>query len=144
MNNYKFRGKTAGKWVYGFLLKNIDGKCAILDEDNTVNFNYLSYSIVKPVNFNYLSYSIVNPETVGQWTGKGDANKKDLYADEIVLNKLTGKMGVIIWIESAAGFFIKDIKNNTFFDAWELLDESSIVSIGNIHDNPEILEDSKC
>ena len=79
MNNYKFRGKTAGKWVYGFLLKNIDGKCAILDEDNTVNFNYLSYSIVKPVNFNYLSYSIVNPETVGQFTGLLDKNGDEIY-----------------------------------------------------------------
>ena len=66
MNNYKFRGKTAGKWVYGFLLKNIDGKCAILDEDNTVNFNYLSYSIV-------------NPETVGQFTGLLDKNGDEIY-----------------------------------------------------------------
>ena len=141
MNNYKFRGKTAaGKWVYGFLLKNIDGKCAILDEDNTVNFNYLSYSIVKPVNFNYLSYSIVNPETVGQWTGLKDKNGKKIYEGDIVeitQGEATCKREVIF---ITAMFALR--RDDMAIWICNVLPKDMEV-VGNIHDNPELIKGSE-
>ena len=135
MNNYKFRGKTAAeRWEYGSLLKNSDGKCAIVDEDNTVNFNYLSYAAVRP-------------ETVGQWTGQKDIKNNDLYEGDIL--KVAGCLLVVKFEPcffnsentfSSVGFYLKKVKTR-YGETMQWDKQAYYEVIGNIHDNPEILED---
>lgn len=129
MNNYKFRGKTAaGKWVYGDLIHNIGGGC----------------SIVECYQFTVKSSVDVLPETVGQWTGQVDKNKKEIYQRDICRawqgNPCCGIYpfdfsGECIFI--SGGFYIKEKKEGFLINLSEI---ENIEVLGNIPDNPELLE----
>lgn len=98
-------------------------------------------------------YAYVIPETVGQYTGLKDKNGKMIFEGDVVKGVAfsTDFIGVIIWIEEIAGFGVRYFNNKREPTAWE---NSSILKmiqkghkdkfaaeiIGNIHDNPELLE----
>ena len=120
-----FRGKRHdGIWMYGDLLHS----CC-----NT-------YTIIQP---EMIQRHIVLEETVGQFTGLYDKNGMRIFEGDIVDAWSAGEHlpnGIIKWGEGIAGFFIMPPKYNA---VWHLVGDNenkeTLVVIGNIHDNPELL-----
>ena len=125
MREILFRGKkiTSGEWVVGNYNQNMLNRGFDTIED-TENFPYLYYG--------------VDHKTVSQYTGMKDKNSKRIFEGDIFLcdNKYPYE---VAWCDERKGFFAMatdfsddDLLGNFF--------ESSIEVIGNIHDNPELLE----
>ena len=71
---------------------------------------------------------VVDPETVGEFTGLQDINGVDIYEGDIIQDKnLDGAFRIL-----AEGFKGEDLY-------WTLKHDNFKV-IGNIHDNPDLLE----
>ena len=132
MREILFRGKSKsinkGKWIYGSFIKDTDlNACCIINKS--------------------LVYELVDRETVGQFTGFIDKNGKKIFEGDIVefTDKYTGEKGraeivfeAFKWKYSGCYYGVNPI-------VWLCIDDKSIEFeiIGNIHDNPELLENKK-
>lgn len=139
MDKKTHRGKRKdnGEWVYGhFYESNISG-CYILSPKLVVR-NKRDGSVVTQDTFDL--YEII-PETVGQCTGLPDKNGKAIFEGDIVeMERGWGeKVKYTIEYDPAICAFIGDAVNYIGFTTFEN-DGDRIKIIGNIHDNPEILE----
>lgn len=88
--------------------------------------------------------SDVDIETIGQYTGLKDKNDKEIYEGDIV-KSISGKIGYVIFLQQEMGYVV----------VWDNCDtrlghrsrggrydvDSSIEVIGNIYDNPELVEE---
>ena len=141
MREILFRGKRIdnGEWVFGSLLAWRDGDTDICCHNSDNNGE--------------MDKVIVRPETVGQFTGLTDKNGKKVFEGDIL--KFTDENADYEWIgkvefgnpnaEYNWGFqlvYIKGTKPNTDILLWFDMEETGAYSevIGNIHDNPELLE----
>ncbi|MDR1957162.1 MAG: YopX family protein, partial [Treponema sp.] len=106
-----------GGWVYGSPHRAKEGGHVILFDKgspSTMDFDWV----------------YVDSDTVGQYTGLKDKNGTRIFEGDIV--KLCRiRVYPVIWKNSA--FQV----NNDFLGLWP---SSDIEVIGNIHDNPELLE----
>jgi len=143
-----FRGKKLdnGSWVCGSLLSFDCCKKAILPSAAKVFKQQGTTTICCNECYD------VNPDTVGQYTGLADKNGTKIFEGDIVSGEQLGNkiFGVICWINDIAGFGVR-YRRRDEPTAWE---NSSILRnicrnpklkfaaevIGNIHDNPELLE----
>ncbi len=88
---------------------------------------------------------LVNPETVGQYTGLSDKNGKKIFVGDIV-KVCRGKdieKGIIYYDERIGAYAVlyNDGNINLLFDIFTSKDSNVYIEvIGNIHDNPELLE----
>ena len=110
----KFRGKHSNKWIYGYLLKNIDD-----------NKSYISVSLDQ--------FYQVKEETIGQYTGLKDKNGVEIYEGDIVKAKFYGKE-VVGEIGFNSGCFL--LWNSCVSDN-QLFIFTDIEVIGNIYENEE-------
>lgn len=81
----------------------------------------------------------IDEETIGQFTGLLDKNGKKIFEGDIVLSP-SGKPMVISWNKKFASFCLD--RKGWAFSHWfgEACDPQEIEIIGNIHENPELLE----
>lgn len=122
MREILFRGKTAviKKWIQGNLGQHHQTK---------------AWFIQTPNECGTLKTELVIPETVGQYTGLTDKNGKMIFEGDECKNEF-GEVGVIFFDQSSAMFIIEYGES---LDDWDYIDIPLEV-IGNIHDNPELLE----
>lgn len=136
MKKILFRGKRVdnGEWLDG----------------NLVTYPSGTYKIVittsrQPI---FGTLKEVIPETVGQYTGLEDKEKNRVFTGDVVKNDC-GDIGLIclgtykVWSTAHFGFYI-DWHNDKHLrpDILYWFDEDRVSVIGNIHDTPELLEDS--
>lgn len=127
MREIKFRGKTAnGEWVYGSLVYSENVEPAIYFE--------VGKGSVKTFDFVF-----IKPETVGQYTGLKDKNGKKIFEGDIVHidNYDEGWDSVV---DFKGGAFAIDVEGRDYDYTAIGWTEYEAVVIGNIHDNPELLE----
>ena len=134
--SYRAKRKDNGEWVEGYLLK----------------VKTLSPSSAKWVEKTLILiqqdevYEVI-PETVGQYTGLTDKNGKKVFEGDIIKDlggSLDGIPRVVIWNEVWMEFETYLVKSHWAYGTnnsrlW-LMRNREIEVIGNIHDNPEMLE----
>ena len=136
-------GKSDGEWVFGYIFPDLGAmKIRQFEPDRPECNDYE-----------------VDPETVGQYTGLTDKNGKRIFEGDILrgfeypfCSNINGEFNYfaeVVWFDDSSAFGIYTFKNpksnvrgisegNTDYleyfnvDKWEI--------IGNIHDNPELLE----
>lgn len=134
MREIKYRGRRLdnGAWEYGDLVQfgqkcHTPCKCAIIPG---------TASGSDPLCKVLLDYE-VDPATVGQFTGLKDKNGKEIYEGDILTDEFES-IGVVEWRDGA--FFV-NFADIDFFQIADCFDDSyQMWSIGNIHDNPELLK----
>lgn len=135
MREYLYRGKRMdnGEWVYGDLLHTKTRLGKIVTEICTLEMKYRVY-----------------PETVGEFTGLTDTNGKKIFEGDIVSfvhdesfgrpYKITRNYEVqFVNLFSRYGLRLKN-KNIHFPFKQSTASMHDVEVIGNIHDNPELLE----
>lgn len=127
MREILFRGKTKhGEWAEGWFIGATrkapydppKEKTAIISKD-------------------LCCYDVI-PETVGQYTGLTANDGKKIFEGDIVLNCEEEIQGFIKYDEQDARFVLITVEGEMydFSTVWNVF----FVVIGNIHDNPELLE----
>ena len=140
MREILFRGKRAdGKWAVGSLLK--------------VTFDGITYNLIFADNFLFvfgqataMEHAAVIPETVGQFTGLTDKNGKKVFEGDIVEGRCHSRWRQDMQrCEVAYGRDGFECRHHiggidTDYYTYRVLFSKDVVVIGNIHDNPELLE----
>ena len=133
MREILFRGKRkdSGDWMYGTVVypRSIKSK---------------SYTAIVPITDGESVYSMIReviPETVGQFTGATDKNGKKIFEGDIA--RFDKGFFVVRYSDCRMGFcfdglFGRGCQPGFTTPHWEYVE-----IIGNIHDNPELLEVSK-
>lgn len=144
----EFRGKTAkGEWVYGYYVHNT--YAVGFAKEPTLYENHYIYSknFISESWFNTAKVEVI-PETVGQYVGIKDKNGKKVYEGDVVscsysnCEVVFGLYGVDDY--KTVGFFMK-VNNALFtneeddFIYWGFEDGDKIKVLGNVFDNPELL-----
>lgn len=144
MREIEFRGKRTdnGEWVSGFYVKSQDYYTqdvsnAILSADGN-HYGFGEYT--------FETYNEIDVNTVGQYTGLTDKNGTKIFESDIIIGdipELIGSQNLIGIVEYQESAFIVKIPNRK---SW-LIQKVGFCSfvnyrvIGNIHDNPELLEE---
>lgn len=156
MREIKFRGKRIdnGEWVYGYYINQYVGEC---NEATGAWEDVLRSFILKESHEDYSFENThrVDPQTVGQYANIQDDDGNDLYEGNIVDGQAIACNGgfkyrgkVIFYKQNNVhGWHVEDEDGG----AWELKQLATRISldhitgriVGNIHDNPELLEVSK-
>ena len=132
MREILFRGKRThnGEWVYGDFVRGNERKSLrdsiFVYDSETQSFN---------------DYEI-NPSTLGQYTGLTDKNGKRIFEGDIA-KVLQGKDKDIAYVGFENGAFMLYPKTGNIYERtlWEYwYNDWDVEVIGNITDNPELLE----
>lgn len=132
MREILFRGQccTDGKWVEGYL------GIEVPDELVIQQFSFDEY-----FKSNCIDQYSVKPETVGQYTGLKDLHGTKIFEGDVV--------------KSIAAWYVVEFENGGYglrpFGKGKLIpimghgnfNENEVEVIGNIHDNPELLDEEQ-
>ena len=151
MREALFRGKRVdnGEWVYSqtvfshldnFYIPAQNLKCTVMRNLDTVgNISEIRCKDGK-------CFFKVQPETIGQFTGLTDKNGKKIFEGDIIKGKFCN---YVIWYDETERAFVygNSYKGGYRHHMSDYLLKSAfphgIEVIGNIHDNPELLEVSE-
>ena len=126
MREYKFRGKIENNiWKYGSLLKDNPQKIYyIVDNEDGTGRKVLE-------------------KTIGQYTGLKDKNGKEIYEGDVVQTDID--RAYVKWNDKYGYFQLVPI-GDYYFDSdviGQALEYADVEVIGNIYDNPELLEEGE-
>ena len=124
-----FRGKRLdnGEWVYGFYCHVPRGR---LDRDE-----HLIQTVKKSGKMGMLH--CVDPSTVGQYTGLKDKNGKRIWEGDVLT--VDGEVGCFeLKFNENTAMFIMD--GDAIRASFNIFGTDEVEVVGNIHDNPELLE----
>lgn len=130
MREIIFRGKSEynNEWIEGVAIV-ANGKAFILNNAKVVKFfgeNRLDFVLQEVIT-----------ETIGHFTGLFDKNGRRIFEGDILTIENEGIYAAIKYNESKAAFYVEDEDHEDYLgEAWE----TDVVVIGNIHDNPELLD----
>ncbi len=147
MREILFRGKRTdnGEWVFGFY-------SALPDCVGIVHMIETPKANPDETNVTYF----VDPSTVGQYTGLTDKNGKQIFEGDVVRTAFEDATGVIAFGDYAGPMNSDKYTHHIgFYPIWEgsfekllrkdlgfySLAVKELEVIGNIHDNPELLEE---
>jgi uncharacterized phage protein (TIGR01671 family) len=127
MTEILFRGKRAdnGEWVYGF------------------PFAIHAGLVVEGIETLDGDRPRIDPSTVGQYTGLRERNGKRIFEWDVVvietdcIPSFMLNRYVVVWDDDQVAY--KLLKDNTIYD----LPMGRMEIIGNIHDNPDLLEEKE-
>ena len=141
MREILFRGKSidSGEWVYGVP---VIAKDNIADKDMTVlvdNPNEIVPREGLPL------FEQIDPETVGQYTGLKDGNGTRIFEGDILIYVVDGEYDVnekylVVFVDDEAAFKVRFYYIGKFACYDDIAPCEKLEIIGNIHDNPELLE----
>lgn len=132
----KFRGKqeNSNRWITGCLIQYESGDVAIFEKMMT-KYGYEATQITKRTK--------VNSDTIGQFTGLTDKNGKEIYEGDILRVICRGnEFACLVGWNYEIGAWCISI-GDTYVGVKPLggwLCDGQFEVIGNIHDNPELLE----
>ena len=129
MREILFRGKRVdnGEWVYGTPILYTTTNRVVMCKEYEPNHNVI-------------------PETVGQYTGLNDKNGTRIFEGDIVEGRYKYKRGQKYYDEKIRGYIFYGgdasffIQREGLFGIWLNNADIWLEVIGNIHDNPELLE----
>lgn len=134
MREIKFRGlNTKGEWVYGSLVTTTHGlnhKQAQKTKTWIVESAFANGGW-----FNVIKRQYVRPETVGQFADQIDENGVEICEGDIVL--IEGDVSLVRFHGGALCVDVYGMDYDFTAVGWV---EQAIEVIGNIHQNPELLE----
>lgn len=152
MKEVKFRGKRTdnGEWVYGNLVQmetserygkqEVFSNTWIVEIAKELETRAFSEGCSVWANNDFIQ---VDPKTVGEYTGLKDKNGKEIFEGDI-LQSQHGQNGRVTWDESRLTYIViwsaKTSKFAEEYDSYlyQALYRSEV--IGNIYENPELLE----
>ena len=138
MNNRyicKAKRKDNGEWVEGYLYITHNNEYEISHYDDELDTERFT--------------CIVIPETIGQCTGLKDKNGRWIFEGDVLRDKESGFIGTVKFNDVIAGFVVVINDTTPTFYHWSWLNKGDVTRkkilkdseiIGNIHDNPELLE----
>jgi len=140
MREIKFRGKRKdnSQWIIGYLLKDeITGQCFIFALGNSVNE---SENFGEDGCLRFFAFE-VEEDTICQYTGLKDKNNNEICNGDICrIDGGFGNRGVTCKVAFNDGCF--DVVGELFRDYLKVyVANHSIKVIGNIYDNPDLLEE---
>lgn len=135
MREILFRGKAlkTSEWVFGFVQKKqvIGGVNWLIHEDLRASTAYHA-----PI--------VINPSTIGQYTGLTDKNGTKIFEGdilELINNDEDKSYYNVVWSTEDCRFKIREINLGEFFDDCDSWVHENMSVVGNIYDNPELLEE---
>lgn len=132
----KFRGKNRESWYYGDLVQEIRHNDNKLFDETMTHIRNFEYK-----NGDYIGDSfLVNSETVGQFTGLHDKNGKEIYEGDIVKYRDSRGQHIEKVIFDKGCFYAGMHWGSSTRLAPKLINTRITEVIGNIYDNPELLE----
>lgn len=139
MRQIKFRGKRkdTDEWVYGDLVRNVEGVFAVVTPYQ-MNMN------------NVCSDYEVEEDTIGQFTGLHDKNGKEIYEGDILQYigrgaDIIGKIYYreVTFKEGSFCIYCKDLNIHSPISGYITNGVLGWDVVGNIHDTPELLKGGK-
>jgi len=127
MRDIKFRGKRPdnGKWIIGWLFQDDDDHLPMIHEGGTLDV-----------------WEQVSENTIGQFTGLCDCKGEEIYEGDI-LQFRDRSICEVLWNDDVSAFCIRfSFEHEPGIVALGLWQgcERNIEVIGNVHDNPTLLE----
>ena len=128
MREIEYRGKRIdnGEWVYGYYVR----------YEHLGNVKHIIVTDWAQVYVN--SYYVI-PETVGQFTGQHDKNGKEIYEGHILQDKRKRKFKVT-WNNDIGSWVNSPCEDSKSYPCFNIGTVKDLVIIGNIFENPELLE----